>query len=320
MPLLHRALPFLILAALFLIIPLSQAPAAQRPAPARADSPPPQAGKPMIARFPAPLMDDDPRAYYTQALIELAFAETPEDGPGHVVFSTTPHERLRIEAQLEKGSRINVYLMPGTNPYDARFLRVDVPVDRGLLGLRVGVIRRDDRDRFQEIRSLGDLSQIRIGSVLGWQLTDILRHNGLTTEVVDTFDDLYRLLDRNRLDLISRGATEVLREQAEKRFDHPDAVIDSALLLRLPLAFYIYVSPTHPALHRRIETGLQRALANGRFHALFQQWFSHDLEVLALDQRHIIDLSVPDPHMPTMMMTPSLRLPLRSPGASAQTR
>lgn len=314
-----RALPSLILATLFLILSLWPALAAQRPEPVRPASGSSHGG-PMIARFPAPLMDDDPRAYYTQALIELAFAETPEQGPGYVVFSTSPQERLRIEAQLDKGSRINVYLMPGANAYDTRFLRVTVPVDRGLLGLRVGVIRRQDRDRFSEIRSLGDLSQVRIGSVLGWQLTDILRHNGLTTEVVATFEDLYKLLGRSRLDLISRGATEVLREQAEMRFDHPDTMIDTALLLRMPLAFYIYVSPNSPDLHRRIETGLQRAVADGRFDAVFRQWFGRDLEVLQLDQRHVIDLSVPDPHLPTVMMDPSLRLPLRSPGAKAQTR
>lgn len=310
MPLPPRALPLLIVAALFLILPPWPALAAQRPDPARAALAATQASGPMIARYPAPLMDDDPRAYYTQALVELAFSETPEGGTGYVVFSSSPQERLRMEAYLEKGSRINLLLLPGTNAYDARFLRVDLPVDRGLLGLRVGVIRSADRDRFAAIHSLGDLSQIRIGSVLGWQLTDILRHNGLTTEVVPTFDDLYKMLDRNRLDLISRGATEVLREQAEKRFDHPDAVVDSALLLRLPLAFYIYVSPTRPDLHRRIETGLQRAVANGRFAALFQEWFGNDLDLLALPQRHIIDLSVPDPHLPTVMMRPALRLPL----------
>lgn len=318
-----RTLPALLPALLSLLLSVFVMPvqAAQRPAAAQAPAAagPAIPGPPMIARFPAPLMDDDPRAYYTQALIELAFSETPEQGPGHVVFATAPQERLRIEAELEKGTRLNIYLMPGTNAYDSRFLRVDVPVDRGLLGLRVGVIRAEDQARFAELRTLDDLRQIRIGSVLGWHLTDILQHNSLTTNVVPVYEDLYRMLVRNRLDLISRGATEVLREQAEMHFAYPDTMIETDLLLRMPLAFYIYVSPGHPALHQRIQTGLHRAIANGRFEAVFLEWFGHDLEALKLDSRHIIDLSVPDPHLPTLMMDPSLRLPLRMPGAKAQT-
>lgn len=264
--------------------------------------------EPDIARYPAPNMVNDPRAGYAKALMVLAFAETPEDGPGYVVFSDAPMERLRIEAELERGRSITVYMMPGTNAYDSRFLRVAVPVDRGLLGLRIGVIRADSQDRFDEIRTLGDLGQIRIGSVLGWHLTEILRHNGLTTEVVPTFADLYRLLDVGRVDMISRGATEVIREQMDFGAAHPATTIDRSLVLRMPLAFYLYVSAKQPDLHRRLETGLRRAVANGHFDRLFQEWFSGDLDQIGMDRRHVIDLMVPDPHLPTLMMDPKLRL------------
>ncbi|WP_019644214.1 type 2 periplasmic-binding domain-containing protein [Novispirillum itersonii] len=266
----------------------------------------------LVARTPAPNPVTARFATYTHALLELAFAETAEFGPSRVDLDERSLERRRVEAELDRGDRISVFLMPGTNAYDRRFLRISLPVDRGLMGFRIGQIRRADTGRFSAIRSVDDLRQIRIGSVLGWYMSDILHHNGLTVDVLPTAGDLYPMLQRGRIDMILRGATDIQQEQVNIAADMPDIGIEESLLVHLPVAQYLYVSREQPALYHRLETGLRRAVDSGRFDSLFYGYYGPPLESLTVSGRTRIDLTDPDPHGPTANAPPGLLLSLPS--------
>jgi len=261
---------------------------------------------PMEVRTPAPENQDDPRFFWSIEVLTMALKATENDfGPWTLSLETRVSDRTRLETELEKGGLINVALLPSCTISDERFVRISHVADRGLLGYRVAVIRAGEQDRFSGIKRMSDLAAFSVGSGRSWHISKTFIGNDLPVTLWPNLDGLYNLLSIGRVDYLSRSVYEVTRELNHYKKLYPDLDIEQTLLVRTPIAMWLYVSVGEDRLRDRLEAGMDRILADGSLKSRFDELFRKDLEALNLKNRRIIILDDPEAHAPTLEIPPS---------------
>ncbi|NKD54473.1 MULTISPECIES: amino acid ABC transporter substrate-binding protein [unclassified Haematospirillum] len=259
------------------------------------------AQEPMEVRTPAPENPDDPRFAWSVEVLRMALQATEQDfGPWKLVLESRVSDRTRLETELEKGGLINVALLPSCTISDKRFMRVSHVADRGLLGYRVAIIRAGEQNKFSGVKTLNDLAAFAVASGRNWHISKIFIGNDLPVTLWPDLDGLYNLLSIGRVDYLSRSVYEVMRELDHYKQTYPDLAIEQTLLVRTPIAMWLYVSVGEDRLKERLEAGMDRILANGALKTRFDALFRKDLEALNLKSRHVIMLNDPDAHGPTL--------------------
>jgi len=175
-----------------------------------------------------------------------------------------------------------------------RLLPVPIPVTGGILGLRSGWTHRSQMARLATIRTRQDLGDIVLLQGLGWSDVDIFDAAGLRTFTARS-EDLFRLVDHQRVQLFPRGIAELEREVQLMASSTSDTSLDPHLLLAYPFAGFFYVSPDNQPLADAIQTGFERAIADGSYQRLveeliFTPWLRR---TLLLKNRRVIALANP---------------------------
>ena len=175
-----------------------------------------------------------------------------------------------------------------------RLLPVPIPVTGGILGLRSGWTHRSQMARLATIRTRQDLGEIVLLQGLGWSDVDIFDAAGLRTFTARS-EDLFRLVDHQRVQLFPRGIAELEREVQLMASSTSDTSLDPHLLLAYPFAGFFYVSPDNQPLADAIQTGFERAIADGSYQRLveeliFTPWLRR---TLLLKNRRVIALANP---------------------------
>ena len=175
-----------------------------------------------------------------------------------------------------------------------RLLPVPIPVTGGILGLRSGWTHRSQMARLATIRTRQDLGDIVLLQGLGWSDVDIFDAAGLRTFTARS-EDLFRLVDHQRVQLFPRGIAELEREAQLMASSTSDTALDPHLLLAYPFAGFFYVSPNNQLLADAIQTGFERAIADGSYQRLveeliFTPWLRR---TLLLKNRRVIALANP---------------------------
>ena len=175
-----------------------------------------------------------------------------------------------------------------------RLRPVPIPVTGGILGLRSGWTHRSQIARLATIRTRQDLEDIVLLQGLGWSDVDIFDAAGLRTFTARS-EDLFRLVDHQRVQLFPRGIAELEREAQLMASSTSDTALDPHLLLAYPFAGFFYVSPNNQLLADAIQTGFERAIADGSYQRLveeliFTPWLRR---TLVLKNRRVIVLANP---------------------------
>lgn len=233
-----------------------------RPLAAQADAP---------VRLPRHVRMPDPQLLYVQRLVERALR--------------LAHSRLTIqpvELDMAQG-RTLLELASGRSPIDLMWtvtdkareasglLPVRVPIDRGLMGWRLLLVRRSELPEWAGVRTLKDLRGRLAGQGHDWPDTTILRANGLPVGTSSGYDALFRMLEAGRIDYFPRAIVEIDAELAGGR--HPALAIAPGLMLHYPAAAYLFVSPRRPELAAALTTGLEAAVADGSFQRLHREHY-----------------------------------------------
>ncbi len=254
----------------------------------------PATGAELQAIYPKPSVADDTRPLYPSQVIQLALSKV--SGNWQFGYSTLPMERARMEVELELGQQINVLMLPGQDHYDQRYLLVPFPVDRGLLGYRVSLIRQQDQVKFNQVRDLADLQGFTGCLNANWSITPVFQLNNLPLLLENRYITNFVNLARGACDYFSRGVSEVTLELKQFRPKYPDLTIEQEILVQLPFAFYLYVAPTQPKLQKALLEGLNLALKDNSFDVLFNEFFQQDIQALDIRSRRRIGLKVDKPH------------------------
>jgi hypothetical protein len=246
---------------------------------------------------PAPESAGDTRfEYYWQLLARALTVTEPDFGP-YVLRSATSAmtERRALEELMSGSGKITVLVHGNVADYEKQLLPVYFPLDKGLLGYRVFLIRSETQGRLASVKGLGDLRQHSIGQGLNWGDVTILRNAGLTVVEGTSYDGLFAMLAAGRFELFSRGVVEIGEELARQKPDHPELMIERNLLLYYPLTRYFYVcrSPDGEALARRISAGLERMLSDSSFDKMFQTFKAPFENEIGFHNRLLIEIDNP---------------------------
>lgn len=247
--------------------------------------------------YPQPAARIDSRYDYDWRVLQTALEKTaPRFGHCKLRASSMPMEAARATLELSnEGGRINVLVRATTQALEQRFIPVRIPVDKGLLGYRLLLIRADDRARFAAMRDVNDLSTVKMGQGKDWADVAILRAAGLQVVEGANYEGLFGMLAVGRFDGFSRAVDEALREVEEQRATYPQLVLEPNLLLYYPLPRYFFVrrNPEGAQLAKRIETGLELMIRDGSFERIFQRFKKQIIDRADLPHRRLIAIDNP---------------------------
>ncbi len=244
--------------------------------------------EPMLIHYPRAESIDDERGEYGLALLELALAKS--GGLYRVELSPTRMQQNRALVELQSGSgRIDIVGTMTSAEREAALLPVRIPMSRGLIGWRIGLVRADHKDLLRDVRTVEDLKRFSTAQGHDWPDLQILRHSGLKVHPVAVYSGLFGMLNAGRIDWAPRSANEIWAEAAH----HPELAIDSHIVLHYPTADYYFVNRNNPALAEAVRSGLEAALADGSFEQLFYLHYGRLLRNARFERRLIIQLPNP---------------------------
>lgn len=238
------------------------------------------------------------RDEYDIALLKMALDVTKDDF-GEYTLSVNEQRfgTLRARREISKGAIINIYPSPLRNQdvlEKEKIMVVRFPTMKGILGYRALIIRDEDKEKFDGVKSLADLQNLAIGQGQGWIDSDIYRANGVAVVDAPRYGFLYTMLSRNRFDAIALGVGEIdaALGSTEASFQR-NFTIYKGLLIYYPFPTVYHVSAKLPHLVERLEIGLARLEASGEFERHFQAHHATRLQQYQENGAEVIILANP---------------------------
>lgn len=241
-----------------------------------------------IVRFPRPEFDGDRRFDYPLQLLQLALSKTGTEY--RIQTAEFPMNQERQVLEIEAGRTIDVGPIPSSAEREARLLPIRIPVNKGILGWRLGLVRKGDKDLVAGVRTLDDLKGVRLAQGHEWPDTNILRANGIDVITAPKYEVLFKMLDGKRFDYFPRSVMEIWDEQA---INADSLEVEPHLALHYFYDSYFMVNRKNTKLAQDIREGLEKAIADGSFDKLFLQHFGERLRKARLDKRTVIELRNP---------------------------
>jgi len=231
-------------------------------------------------------------AYFWRVLRAALDRTLPGYGKFLLEAGPSMPDRRQIRALARSEPPLTVGLFTASATLSRDLVPVRIPVDRGLLGYRVLLVREAELDRFATVSSLSDLRLFRFGLLPVWDDAPVMITAGLTVVPGESHDGLFRMLAADRFDAFSRGVTEIQADFDHARVSVPGLAIEPRLLLHYPLPIYFWFSPDETGRRRaaRVEAGLRVMAADGALQKLFDEEYGTLETRLDLAHRRVIEL------------------------------
>lgn len=199
--------------------------------------------------------------------------------------------QARALTELENKREIDVVWSMTSIEREDKLLPIRIPIYKGLIGWRLLLIQETNRERFKQIHNLQQLESLTAGQGHDWPDTTILRKNRLKVYGASSYEGLFKMLAIGRIDYFPRSLIEIWNEYQT----HKDEGISicTGIILQYPTAFYYFVNKDNQKLAEDIKKGLEEALMDGSFDALFHKEFDHFLIKSKLSQQSIFVLKNP---------------------------
>jgi hypothetical protein len=207
----------------------------------------------------------DPNGPYAVKMIELAIKHV--DRKYKLQVGKEPYSQSKIMEEVTNGG-LDMFWNSSNADKETQFRPVRICLYKGLLGNRIFIIHKDNQAKFDSIKTLDDLKRITIGQGKTWADTKILETNGLNVVKANKYESLFYMVEGGRFDAFSRGVHEPFGELAS----HPelkDLTVEKGLMLVYRMPFYLFVNKDNKTLADDLETGLNRAIADGSFDETF---------------------------------------------------
>lgn len=228
----------------------------------------------------------DQRDEYPVKMLKLALQKAGSEVTLEPAATFMPQGRVLQE--LEHGRYFDIAWSMTSAVREERLLPVRICIYKGLMGWRIPFVTKENENLLSKVKVLADLKKMTAGQGQDWPDTTILRQAGFKVEVGDHYESLFKMLKARRFDYFPRGLIEIWRELdagADK-----DLIVDQHLLLRYQVGFYFFVNRNNPELAKTIQRGLEKAIKDGSFNELFNQYFGDSIRRSQLDKRTVIDI------------------------------
>lgn len=207
----------------------------------------------------------DPNAAYAINMLRLALSHI--DKPYRIDISTNDMTQARVNEEVRIGGNLDLAWTSSDARMEATVLPIRIPLFKGLLGYRILIINKHDQAKFDRVNTLEDLKQLTFGQGRTWADTNILESNGFTVIKTNKYPSLFYMVEGGRFDAFPRGVHEPFGELAQR--PELELAVEKNLMLAYKMPFYLFVSKNNPELANDIETGFNRAIANGSFDEAF---------------------------------------------------
>jgi ABC-type amino acid transport substrate-binding protein len=241
-----------------------------------------------VTRFPKPEFEGDRRQVYAFQLLQVALSKTGTEY--RIQLSQVAMDQERQILEIEAGRTIDVASLPASAEREARLLPIRIPIHKGALGWRIGLIRKGDQEVVAHVNTLEDLKGVRLAQGQEWPDTQILEANGIHVITAPRYEGLFKMLKAKRFDYFPRSVMEIWDEQANNA---DSLVVEPQLALHYYYDAYFMVNRKNTRLAQDIRDGLERAIRDGSFDRLFQQYFGERLRKAHLETRRVIELKNP---------------------------
>jgi len=242
-----------------------------------------------VLRYPRSEPRAAPSEHYPVRLLRMAL----ERSRHKYVLQSTPlmMRQSRALLELQSGRILDVMWTMTSREREQDLLPIRIPLDRGLIGWRLLLIRKSDTARFAAIRKAEELRAMTALQGHDWPDTDILRANGFQVQTASDYAGMFGMLATDRVDYFPRATFEIWDEA--KAHAKEGLVVAPGLALYYPSAFYYFVNKRNLALAADIERGMALMLADGSYEKLFNEYFGAMIERAALAKRRVFNLRNP---------------------------
>lgn len=236
--------------------------------------------------YPKPQNAQDKRHQYPLELLRLALEQTGVRYDLQATQDAVSESRALL--QLRQNRVLNVVWAMTDRQREQELLPIRIPIFKGLIGWRVFLINQHAHHHFK-LDSLSALRKLPVIQGKDWPDSKILQGNGFSVVSVGEYAAMFNRLRRTENGYFARSLIEVLPELAAPALGK-NLLIQPDLGIRYPAAVYFFVNQQNKVLAALIEDGLERAITNGQFDALFQQTFAQTLQTLQVSQRRFFEL------------------------------
>lgn len=219
----------------------------------------------IIVTYNAAIQGTDPKQAYFVSLLELALEKSRDKyGDFQMNAAMIQMPQGRALKMVADNTIIDVVWTMTSIEREDQLQAIYVPLLKGLMGYRIGLIRKNDQAKFDNINAIEDIKKTLIGQGADWPDVPILHSNGFT--VTSGSDSrLIAMLLKGRFDYYPRSIHEPWRDLDR----YPDLALEQKILLKYPAPIYFFVSKDNTSLAQRIEYGLRKAIDDGSFDDLF---------------------------------------------------
>ncbi|WP_419905013.1 hypothetical protein [Kiloniella sp.] len=172
---------------------------------------------------------------------------------------------------------------------------VKIDIHNGMLGYRVFLIDRKNKEKFSSIKTLTDLRNFKGGFGSQWGDFKIFALNELPVVGVARTEHLTTMLVNGRFDYFHRGLNEAWAEVEEQKARIPSLMVEETIALIYDLPVYFMFKKTNYLLKERFQLGFELIHQDGSFHALFMKHFGDISRMAAMEKRTIIRIKYPGP-------------------------
>ena len=255
---------------------------------------PPCAMGATVVYYPRPESGPSEPARYGQKLLEEVLKRA--GGNYRVERYLVRMHQVRAIEHLKSGEGIDVLNTMTSIAREQDMLPIRIPIDKGLIGWRLMLIRQSQAATFGAVTSLDDLKKLTAGQGKDWPDTQVLNAGGLRVYGTSDYTSLFKLLENGRIDYFPRGVTEAWADLAL----HPhNLMVEPTIALRYPTAIYFFVRKGNTRLAADISAGLEKMIADGSFEKLFQEYYGATIRRARFKDRRIFEL--PNPVQPPGM-------------------
>ncbi|MES3023227.1 MAG: hypothetical protein V4857_16805 [Pseudomonadota bacterium] len=239
----------------------------------------------------------DNRLTYEREVLQTALEKTrTQYGPFSIVVVGEQMNTARLMGEImHPGGRINILTRATSGELEKKLLPIRFPIDRGIVGWRLLLVKREQLPRFASVAHAADLRKFSFGQGSEWVDTEILGAAGFKVHKSAGYEALFLMLAAGRFDAFPRAVDEAIREVDERGLAEGGIEIEPALLLHYPLPRYFFVrrDAGGARMARRVAAGLETMLRDGSLLALFRKHKGPLIEKARLHTRRVITLPNP---------------------------
>ena len=173
---------------------------------------------------------------------------------------------IRMQQDLING-KLDVFWSMTSVELENNFNAIYIPIFRGLLGMRIPLVKRENANLFRSVKSLDDLRKFKAGSGNTWPDTAILEHNALPVVKTLKYQNLFPMLEGDRFDYFPRGLHEPWQEVIQ--FNELDLAVENTLLIQYTAPNYFFVAKDNTKLAQQLTDIFNELIENGDFVKLF---------------------------------------------------